>query len=110
MTGIYKINIQDKYYIGSSQNVDARIKSHRHYLYTGGHVNRYMQNAYNKHQNLTYEILEECSIGDLLSLEQKYIDLHYDNASCMNLNEITGGGMKYWAELTPEERIDKKAA
>lgn len=76
--GIYKItNIRNnKFYIGSSFNIDKRIKDHFHLLKNNKHHSKHLQRAYNKHgkDNFKFEIIEECRIEELFEKEQYYLD------------------------------------
>lgn len=80
MIGIYKIvNIKNsKIYIGSSINVENRLKEHKKSLLEGKHHSIKLQRSYDIHgeNNFKYEIIEECSKESLLSREQYYIDLY----------------------------------
>ena len=82
MKGIYKITINNKFYIGKDSRIDLnkRFRAHLRLLNRGKHYNTYMQNSYNKNKNLVYEILEVGSFEDkeLSDLEKKYI-LKYDS-------------------------------
>lgn len=76
-TGIYKIIFEiDKFYIGSSKNVDRRLKIHMRKLKTNKHENIKLQNFYNKYgcENVSFEILELTTIDTLIEREQHYID------------------------------------
>lgn len=105
--GIYCIlNISDgKQYIGSTFNFGNRLRDHFKNLSRNRHPNTFLQNAYNKYGNDSFEfkILEICSAlittVDLLSIEQKYLDdifkikNHYDyhyNISVMSNSPMAG--------------------
>lgn len=76
--GIYKIELNEKIYVGSSSiSIKGRWKSHLSGLRKGTHGNIHLQNAYNKHGELAlkFSILEVVEIAeDVIILEQKYID------------------------------------
>ena len=100
MVGIYKIKniINDKFYIGSSNNIHKRIKNHFMNLRLNKHINKILQNSYNKYgvECFTYEILEilpeNITRKQLLDIEQKYID-KYDFEKLFNLaTKTTIGG------------------
>lgn len=83
VTGIYMIYnvISKKSYIGSSLNIYQRIfgkssSSHLKSLSENRHINRHLQNAYNKHgvSVFTFRILEICSKDLLLDREQFYLN------------------------------------
>lgn len=79
--GIYQIRnlINNKVYIGSSINIETRIKVHKRTLRSGNHINIILQKAYNKYgeNQFEYEILEvkpNITPEDLFKLEQHYLD------------------------------------
>jgi len=70
-------------YIGSSININERIKSHKNCLLKNKHHSIKLQNTYNKYgiEAFIYEVIEYCDNIELLSKEQEYIDLYdsYNN-------------------------------
>lgn len=77
MIGVYKIELNDKCYIGSSINLHKRQVEHYWRLKKGIHINKHLQNAYNKYgaEKLVYSILEVTeNVGEVVTIEQKYID------------------------------------
>lgn len=78
ISGIYKITnkVNNKSYIGSSNNIKRRWKQHINLLNKGEHHSIKLQRAWNKYgqDNFKFEILEECDVEKLLYLEQFYID------------------------------------
>ena len=95
MVGIYKIvNIKNgKCYIGSSTNIDIRIKDHFKLLRLKSHKNKYLQNSYDKYgrDSFIIEILEECSYENLLIREQYYIDEFWNNSYNLAKQAYSGG-------------------
>ena len=87
ISGVYKIIIGEYFYIGSSKDILSRVTRHRYDLKTTKHRNRYMQRVFDKNQEMFYEILERVDIGEMMVVEQKYIDRFYANRNCMNLSE-----------------------
>jgi len=79
ISGIYKIKniVDEKYYIGSSKNINRRWDKHRWRLRSNKHENIILQRAWNKYgeENFIFEIVEECETYMLLELEQKYLNL-----------------------------------
>ena len=77
--GIYMITnlVNSKKYIGSSINIQQRLMTHRSNLRHNSHVNKHLQNAWNKYgeDNFDYSILEFCPIEDRFIREQYYVDL-----------------------------------
>lgn len=77
-SGVYKISnkINGKFYIGSSVNIHKRWITHKCDLNKKRHANRYLQNVNNKHgfDCFLFKVIEYCSIENLQSREQYYID------------------------------------
>lgn len=75
--GIYRIidTVENKSYIGKSKDIKTRIRKHQYRLKKGIHHNRYLQRAWDKHgqSEFVFEILEECEVEELESLETYYI-------------------------------------
>jgi group I intron endonuclease len=76
--GVYKISngINGNFYIGSSKNILNRWQEHKYRLERGLNKCKGLQNAWDKYgkENFTFEILETCSIEELIPLEQTYLD------------------------------------
>jgi len=66
----------NKFYIGSSNNIRTRFYKHKSALKHNKHENRHLQRAYNKYgiKNFKFEVLEECLKEELLQKEQMWID------------------------------------
>jgi group I intron endonuclease len=79
-SGVYMIRNKEngKAYIGSSNNIDRRWRTHLNQLNKNCHVNRYLQRSWNKYGSdcFTFEILEACSEEMLIEREQWYLDNH----------------------------------
>lgn len=90
MSGVYIIRILDKFYIGSSKNIPARIYQHLRSLEYGKHYNHRLQSSYNKYgiDYFTWSTLEYCS--EYENREQIYIDKHIDDKLCINSSRIVG--------------------
>ena len=85
MIGIYIIKnvVNNKHYIGSSNNIYDRWRRHKRALLTNSHHSVALQRAWNKYgkNNFTLSIIEECTEEDLLKREQFFFDLfkpHYN--------------------------------
>lgn len=76
--GIYKITNKqnDKFYIGSSINIEMRWYAHKSYLRRNVHANQHLQNAWNKYgeDNFIFSIFIETDEEALLNKEQELID------------------------------------
>lgn len=97
--GIYKIlnKINNKFYIGSSINIKRRWMHHKTYLNGGYHINKHLQNAWNKFgiENFEFLILEETSEEELLAKEQYYLDLYKNKKEQIyNFSCVAGSPMK----------------
>lgn len=82
--GVYRIEIGDSFYYGSSKDLNGRRNSHLSELKRGAHRNPQMQKAWNKYQVLTFTIVEVCAPEIRHECEQKYIDEFYYDSRCMN--------------------------
>lgn len=118
MSGVYQIYnpITEKRYIGSSIDVENRLKQHLRNLKTGKHHNQHLQNAWNKYKDhLAFEPLEYCEPDECLILEQKYIDFYNssDRQYGYNIDPQAASSGKHLAEETKQklraQRLGKKA-
>mgnify|MGYP000863314505 CR=1 FL=1 len=98
MVGIYTIKntINNKVYIGSSINVEKRLKDHFINLSKNKHHNQHLQFAYNKYGKdyFTKEILEtfeDIDRDDLFDIEKEYI-LKYKIENTYNIAIDTRAG------------------
>lgn len=75
--GIYAITniVNNKKYIGQSINILKRFEQHKYQLRNKIHINRYLQNSWNKNgeDNFSFDILELCSVDVLDDMESKWI-------------------------------------
>lgn len=57
--GIYKIlnKVNNKFYIGSSVNINIRFREHKRCLELGTHVNKHLQSAWNKYGSNNFEFI-----------------------------------------------------
>lgn len=85
MSGIYKIICckNNKFYIGSSVNINRRLKEHIRFLKRNQHKNEYLQNCWNKHgeKNFRFEIIETVNDIKKLLIKEK---LWIENTNCCN--------------------------
>lgn len=74
--GIYKISTptRSSSYIGSSEKIERRWSEHKYGLRNKKHHSKRLQNAWNKYQELIFEIIEICDFEKLNEREQFWID------------------------------------
>lgn len=87
--GVYQIknNINNKSYIGSTQCLHKRCYEHYRSLKNGKHVNKYLQNSYNKHLDFEFVILEEVEkLEHLTEREEFYIQRYKTNQNGFGFN------------------------
>lgn len=94
MNAIYEIVniINNKKYIGSTKNVESRIKNHFYLLENNKHKNKHLQYSYNKYgkENFRFRVLKEfknISREELFDMEQIYID-KYNFDDLFNYSKI----------------------
>lgn len=95
INGIYKIicTINNKFYIGSSNNCNKRFKRHLNELNKKNHTNIHLQRCYNLYGESCFklEIIEniEDKNADLLLIEQIWLNKYYDGGKqCFNINNL----------------------
>lgn len=76
MCGVYSITniLNNKKYIGKSDNIYVRWDEHRKDLNKGVHYNKHLQRAWNKYgeENFIFEIIEKCKNNDLAYQRERY--------------------------------------
>lgn len=81
--GVYLIenSITGRKYVGSSSNIERRIKTHKQHLEKGCHNNRKIQKDYDKYgaKSFNYIILEKDIEPDLLTAYEKYWIYKYNS-------------------------------
>ena len=108
MIGIYTITnkINNKKYIGQSQNIKVRWKNHKAELRHNHHSNTYLQNSWNKYgeHNFEFKIIEECNIEKLDEKEMYWIEFYntVDPECGYNLNN--GGGSNRGIKFSEETK------
>jgi group I intron endonuclease len=77
MTGIYCVRNGNKFYVGQSQDIEARWKGHTADLLNNKHHSAKLQNAWNKygHHAFDFEVIELCDIIRLNEVEQYWMDM-----------------------------------
>ena len=96
-TGIYKLEFNNnKYYIGSSLDINRRYKHHCRLLINNKHGNNIMQNHYNKYKELpTIQIIQytpDINKDELLLIEQKWLNFHIGLENNINIAKNASGG------------------
>ena len=73
--GIYKITIDDRIYIGRSNDVFLRWSKHLTDLFANKHHNSNLQELFNEsnYRNLNFTILKLCKKTELNKLEKEFI-------------------------------------
>ena len=109
-SGIYQIRNEtnERIYIGSAKEFKSRLTCHLKSLRKGTHHNKFLQNDFNKcgEDAFIFEVIEvvEGEQSDRLLIEQRYIDVHYDNQdSCYNFMKKTNNEGRSCFSKTPEE-------
>lgn len=79
-SGVYIIrnSVNRRVYIGSAKHLRNRFVSHRNTLTRNCHKSKQLQAFVNKYSSevLVYELLELCSVAELIQTEQKYLDAY----------------------------------
>src|SRR6185369_5432920 len=94
-SGIYLLRnlVNDKIYIGSSDNIYRRINEHFLRLSNNYHENKRLQYSFNFHDGkFKAYIIERCNIEILIEREQYYIDLYNPQ---YNIARIAGKTIGY---------------
>jgi predicted GIY-YIG superfamily endonuclease len=103
-SGIYSIKniINNKYYIGQSKNIHVRFNNHKHCLRKNKHSNPYLQEDFNIHCeiNFKFEILELCSIEQLLKREKYYLTTIKECYNLQNVEDIINHPKRKYCKKT----------
>lgn len=101
MMGIYKITnlVNGKLYVGSATNLRKRIKSdHIRELRNNRHINKHLQNSWNKYgeNNFEFEVIEEIQDKNkLIEREQYWIDQYDFEKELYNQCPIANSSLGY---------------
>lgn len=113
--GIYMLlNLyNNKFYIGSTNNISKRVYEHFYLLEKNTHYNKYLQRSYNKHSTYFIPLLIEKvdDIERLRDIEQSWIDdlVAYDNKIGYNISPSVSGTLGYkHTDETKEKMRDAK--
>ena len=95
-SGIYKLAINNKVYVGSTQDFVRREKEHRNKLETNKHCNKILQHAFNKYGDITFSILEECDVSLLEGRENHWFDVFdcHNRDKGYNIGPAGNGGFR----------------
>jgi hypothetical protein len=90
---IIKNTITSKVYIGKAKCFNTRQKEHLRKLKYKKHINKHLQNSYNKYGKdvFNFNILEECK-DSLLNDKEKYWISFYDSTNDLKGYNLTYGG------------------
>ena len=88
-------------YIGISKNYKSRWRTHKHHLNNGTHSNPHLQNAWNKYNDIIFEVLHTCTTEkEVLEYETSYRPTPNIGWNCKS------GGTEY---VTPsQDSIEKR--
>ncbi len=108
-SGIYKIfsKVDGKSYVGSTNNLKSRFRTHKRELNKGTHINPHLQNAWNLYgsDNFVFEVIELVSEDSLLDREQFYVNT-LDTMNPQKGYNLVAPNRTSVSELT-RERISK---
>ena len=86
--GVYKLTAPDgSYCIGSTKDLYKRYRQHLDNLRNGRHSNTLIRHKHRIHPDWIwkYELIEATDhIDNLLTIEQKHLDIHYGQLGCIN--------------------------
>lgn len=112
--GVYYIkNVTDnKYYIGSSKNIDTRLKTHKQHLLKGCHNCRSLQKDYDRLglDNFIFDILEIIKDEEYLTAYEKYYIYKYNSiVKYKGYNEIfPTSNYKLFKEVYNKKQLESK--
>lgn len=106
-SGIYKIAINNKVYVGSTQDFVRRESTHRQKLKSNKHCNKILQHAFNKYGDITFSILEECDVSLLEKRENHWFDVFdcHNRDKGYNIGPAGDGGFRGHMSEEAKERV-----
>lgn len=108
VSGVYQIKnlVNNKVYVGSSVNVRKRWNRHMKDLRENKHHSVHLQRAWTKYgaQRFSFEILEECSKGELLKIEQDWMNTTKSYDFIYGYNECNIAGSPLGRKQSKETR------
>lgn len=101
---IYKIvnAVNDKFYVGSTNNHRERFRTHRNKLRRGTHHCAHLQAAWNKYgeEKFLFKVVETVPGGNSLQeAENRWLEEHFGKAYCYNAGRRSGAP---WRNVAPE--------
>ncbi len=105
--GIYKITISGKIYIGSSVNIELRLKQHLWELKTGNHHNKQMLKLYLSSSDFHWEVLETCNTEELQMKESFWINYHDSHRNGLNMTDDTSRKLPITVNMLKFKSINK---
>lgn len=85
-SGVYKIQIANSVYYGSSLNIYSRKQNHLNKLRSGKHRNKRLQKCFDKYGEsaMSFEVIVICDKDSILDEEQKILDKNIGKDNCVN--------------------------
>lgn len=105
---IYRIDLGDYFYYGSTTRPERREKEHLYHLKKENHTNRFMRMVFQKHQDYRFMIVATViRFSDTMRVEQKFLDRYIDDPKCMNVARKADKPPAAWGR-TPSRETRKK--
>jgi group I intron endonuclease len=92
------------FYVGSTNNLDKRLRDHRSRFNLGNHPNENLQRGFTSWDNVEVEYIAATSEDHSKRLEQSLINFHHGDPDCANLGT---GSIAAWSHGMPEESREK---
>lgn len=110
--GIYAIlnKKTNQIYVGQSINIKNRFKNHKWFLNHRSHCNDYLQHAWNKYGEDSFEfiILENCSKEELNDRESWWIGHYNSDDATKGYNLTSGGDSDYYVSQSTRNKLSKR--
>jgi group I intron endonuclease len=107
ISGIYKIEnlINHKLYIGKSNNIESRWVHHKALLNKNRHINKPLQNAWNKYgeENFDFSVIHVCNDNSVLPMLEIYYISKYNSFVNNHGYNLTIGGEGCAGRIITEE-------
>ena len=111
ISGIYCIEnvLDNKKYVGQSENIYKRWSEHRRMLNKNCHINTYLQNSWNKYgkENFKFTVLESCEIFKMEEKEIYWVRELFSHISENGYNISWGGNSPLRGQKLSEEHKEK---